>query len=162
MPRRWPSGLSEMRMQEPLPDLRVFSCMPTTASVITSACNSYTSPAGYVYSASGIYTDIILNQAGCDSVITIDLTVNLSPTASITETACGSYTSSAGNVYSVSGVYTDTIPNGVGCDSIITINLTVTSLDTAVTVSGGTLSSNMMLADYQWLDCGCRLCRHSR
>ena len=41
-----------------------------------TACNSYTSPSGqYTYTATGIYSDTIANALGCDSVITIDLTI---------------------------------------------------------------------------------------
>jgi hypothetical protein len=47
----------------------------TTSSITESACNTYTSPSGVIYTTSGIYTDVILNSVGCDSIITIDLSV---------------------------------------------------------------------------------------
>ncbi|MEQ9063071.1 MAG: hypothetical protein RIE58_02780 [Vicingaceae bacterium] len=41
-----------------------------------STCVEYTSPSGnFTYDSSGIYTDIIPNSAGCDSILTINLTV---------------------------------------------------------------------------------------
>ena len=47
----------------------------TTSSFQESACNQYIAPSGAVYDTTGIYTDIIPNAAGCDSVMTIDLII---------------------------------------------------------------------------------------
>jgi hypothetical protein len=70
-------------------------------------------------------TAVIPNSAGCDSTITIHLTVNQSTFSSITETVCDSYTAPDGQVYTTSGMKTAIIPNTAGCDSTITIHLTV-------------------------------------
>jgi len=45
----------------------------TTMAV--SACDSYTTPSGNVYTTSGVYYDTIPNAAGCDSITTISLTI---------------------------------------------------------------------------------------
>lgn len=56
--------------------------------------------------------------------------------------------------YSLAGTYTDTILNTAGCDSVLTtLNLTINSVDTSVTQSGNTLTSNASNAAYQWVDC---------
>ena len=68
--------------------------------------------------------DTIMNTQGCDSVITIALTVNNSY-SSLTEEVCASYTAPSGAIYTSTGMVSDTIPNAAGCDSIITIDLTV-------------------------------------
>ena len=47
----------------------------TNSSISETACDSYTAPDGQVYTTSGIKTAIIPNTAGCDSIITIDLTI---------------------------------------------------------------------------------------
>ncbi len=39
------------------------------------ACGSYTSPAGKIWMETGVYTDTILSSSGCDSIITVNLTV---------------------------------------------------------------------------------------
>ena len=52
-------------------------CLPTSSSITEVACDSYLSPSGsYTWTSSNVYVDTILNAAGCDSVITIDLTIN--------------------------------------------------------------------------------------
>jgi len=53
----------------------VISSLHTAASIIATACDSYTAPDGQVFTASGIETAIIPNAAGCDSIITIALTI---------------------------------------------------------------------------------------
>ncbi|TAL47371.1 MAG: hypothetical protein EPN92_04940 [Chitinophagaceae bacterium] len=51
-------------------------CSATNSSVNQTGCNSYTSPSGkYKWTASGVYKDTIQNVACCDSVITINLTI---------------------------------------------------------------------------------------
>ena len=50
-----------------------------------SVCNSYTAPSGAVYTTSGTIQDTIPNAAGCDSILTINLTVNPTTTATLTE-----------------------------------------------------------------------------
>jgi hypothetical protein len=48
----------------------------TISSITVNACVDYISPSGNnVWNASGTYTDTIPNAAGCDSVITVDLTI---------------------------------------------------------------------------------------
>ncbi|MBL4670008.1 MAG: T9SS type A sorting domain-containing protein [Flavobacteriales bacterium] len=51
-------------------------CYSSKDSIVENVCNSYTSPSGnYTWSTSNIYTDTIANLLGCDSVITINLTI---------------------------------------------------------------------------------------
>ncbi len=97
------------------------------STIFTSACDSYLSPSGnYTWSSSGTYTDSILTSHGCDSVITINLTIIPRSNAVLTVSSCENFTSPSTNyVWNSSGVYNDTIPNVMGCDSIIVINLTV-------------------------------------
>jgi hypothetical protein len=89
-----------------------------------SACDSYQF-FGNTLSESGRYTHTLNNAVGCDSVVTLYLTLQSSTYAVLEPVVCDSYLSPAGNVYTVSGVYNEIIPNAGGCDSVITINLTV-------------------------------------
>lgn len=104
---------------------------PSVATVTASTCTgSYTAPSGAVYTTSGMYMDTIPNATGCDSVITLNLTIGAQTVDSITAAACGSYLSPAGNQYTSSGIYTDTLANVSGCDSLITIDLTINPIPT--------------------------------
>lgn len=56
--------------------VRVFSVCNTYAYLVLNECVSYTSPSGnYVWTENGVYSDTIANMLGCDSIITIDLTI---------------------------------------------------------------------------------------
>ncbi|MDH4471654.1 MAG: T9SS type A sorting domain-containing protein [Fluviicola sp.] len=101
--------------------------LPTSSNLSATACNSYTwAENGVTYFSAGNYNDTLTNVAGCDSIITLNLTINQPTSSSLTEIACGSYSWAQNGVsYFVSGSYNDTIPNANGCDSIITLNLTV-------------------------------------
>lgn len=99
---------------------------PSSASIQVKACAFYTSPSGKnTWNNSGNYTDTISNAKGCDSVITIDLTIQNS-FADKKQTACGSMLSPSGKYkWTTSGKYIDTITNIRGCDSIITFDLNI-------------------------------------
>jgi len=51
-------------------------CIPTSSIITAEGLDSYTAPSGDVYITGGVYTDTIPNAAGCDSIITIDLSLN--------------------------------------------------------------------------------------
>jgi len=55
---------------------------PSSSSSLINACDSYTLN-GQTYTQSGIYSQLITNTLGCDSTITIDLTITNSPTSPI-------------------------------------------------------------------------------
>ena len=130
--------------------------MPSAATISASSCNSYTSPSGdFTWSTAGTYTDIIPNWQGCDSVLTINLTIGSATTGSISITACDSYTSpSGGFTWTNSGTYADLLLNQYGCDSTLTINLTINDTpDTSVTQNFDMLTANAANVTYQWLNC---------
>jgi hypothetical protein len=55
---------------------RMLFCSHTAATFSETFCDSFISPSGnYVWTGSGTYQDTIPNQAGCDSAITIHLTI---------------------------------------------------------------------------------------
>lgn len=82
---------------------------------------------GNDYLATGSYNDTITNSAGCDSILTLNLTVNENTFSTIDTTVCETNLPFVwlGNDYLLTGSYNDTIPNTAGCDSIMTLNLTV-------------------------------------
>jgi hypothetical protein len=54
----------------------VINSLQTSSTINVTACESYTAPDGQVHTTSGVKTAILPNQAGCDSTITINLTIN--------------------------------------------------------------------------------------
>ncbi|MES2284907.1 MAG: T9SS type A sorting domain-containing protein [Bacteroidota bacterium] len=109
--------------------------LATSSTMNRTACISYTSPSGnYTWTNAGTYMDTIPNTAGCDSVITIHLSINtISTSSTINQTVCNTYTSPSGNyTWTNSNTYMDTIPNAGGCDSVITINLLVNSTHSVI------------------------------
>ena len=91
------------------------------------ACNSYTWIDGITYTSNNnTATHTLTNIYGCDSVVTLDLTVNYSNTGIDTQIACDSFTWIDGNSYTLSNnTATHTLSNIYGCDSVVTLNLTV-------------------------------------
>ncbi|WP_170264992.1 FG-GAP repeat protein, partial [Salibacter halophilus] len=115
-------------------DLTVGS--PTSSTFNVSACGSYTVPSGdETYTSSGTYMDTILNASGCDSVMTINVSINQDAFQIINETACSSYTVPSGDEsYTSSGSYLDTIPTVAGCDSVLAINLNILNSFSQITI----------------------------
>ncbi len=120
----------------------------TYETIAVTECDSYTSPSGnYTWTVSNTYNDTIPNTMMCDSVITINLTINNSTTASISETVCGSY-DFLGTILTSTGVYVETIQNTMMCDSVITLTLDVTPLPNApLTSTDSAYCENDVLAD---------------
>jgi hypothetical protein len=94
-------------------------------------CDSYTAPDGNVYTSSGNYQAVFLNQAGCDSTFAIDLVVNNASTSVLSESSCVQYIAPDGMIYSTSGNYQAVVTNQFGCDSTITIDLIITQPSTS-------------------------------
>lgn len=130
-------------------------CQPTASSLTATACVSYTTPSGSVLTASGVYSDTIMNAGGCDSVITISLTIDTVTTSMLYADACHSFTLPSGVVLTVTGLYPyDTLRNAAGCDSVIVmVDLQVMTVDTSITVSGNTITANAWDGVFQWVDC---------
>lgn len=132
------------------------ACVNTTATYNTTACYSYTVPSGdETYTVSGTYLDTIPNTAGCDSLLTIHVSM-LNTSHAFSVNACDSYTVPSGDeTYTVAGTYADTIPNTAGCDSILSIQVDFFPVNLTLQYSGGDLTgvSPTSGATYQWVDC---------
>ena len=109
-------------------------CSNTISTINPVSCESYISPLGQTITTSGIYTEVIPNIEGCDSTITINLTIHNNTISSITQSSCDSIVVNNQTYYN-SGVYSQTIQNSNGCDSLITIDVTVNPSPTAPLIS---------------------------
>jgi len=98
------------------------------STINANDCSSYTTPSGNnTWTTSGTYFETLPSITGCDSVVTINLTIGL-PMINMSGTTCDNYTSPSGNyVWNNTGVYYDTILNSVGCDTAVVFTLTVAS-----------------------------------
>jgi hypothetical protein len=124
---------------------------------IVTACGSYTSPSGkYVWINSGTHVDTIPNASGCDSLISIDLTLRKNATVNNPARICDGEAYKIGkHSYTVQGDYRDTFRSHNGCDSIILTKLEIKSaIDVTTSLTGQTITANIPGASYQWLDCG--------
>lgn len=90
--------------------------------VTAAACFSYNFN-GHILTASGTYKDTLQNSGGCDSIVTLHLTVNGSIKDS-TASACETF-NWEGQTLTSSGNYTVTYSGSGGCDSILRLNLTI-------------------------------------
>ena len=128
---------------------------PTTGTDIQTACNSYTWIDGVTYTSSNnSATYTLTNAVGCDSVVTLNLTINSPTTGTDIQTACNSYTWIDGVTYTSSNnSATYTLTNAAGCDSVVTLNLTIESIDDSVVLSALTIYALPGYDSYQWYEC---------
>ena len=101
------------------------------SSITVKACDTFTwALNGQTYGASGSYADTLLTASGCDSIITLNLTVNPIPPTIQNISACDVYTWPENNQrYTQSTQAFANLKNARGCDSLITLNLTVNKKD---------------------------------
>jgi hypothetical protein len=125
---------------------------PTSATLNINACNSYTLN-GQTYTLSGTYDQLLSNAAGCDSSLTLNLSLNFSPTqpniyvqnqinlsTDLTPgltyqwITCSDLTSIAGQTAitynpTSNGVYAVVVTNGCGSDTSLCTSITTIGLE---------------------------------
>ena len=112
---------------------------PTSATALVDTVCSDVLPYNFVsqsLTASGVYVDTLPNRFGCDSIITLDFTVNPTAATALVDTVCNDALpyNFLGQSLTASGVYVDTLPNRFGCDSIITLDLIVNPISATALV----------------------------
>ena len=98
---------------------------------------------GNIYDTTGIYVDSLQTIAGCDSIITTNLTIlSISAGSSINnQTICiGDSIMLGTSTYFMTGTYYDTLISSNSCDSIVTTNLMVQTANYS-SVNGGILDT---------------------
>ncbi|NVK64985.1 MAG: right-handed parallel beta-helix repeat-containing protein [Flavobacteriales bacterium] len=122
---------------------------------VISACESYTWIDGNTYTSSNnTATYVLQNTFGCDSTVTLDLTINPPSQSTDEVTACFEYTWIDGlTYYSDNDTSTFLLTNAFGCDSIVTLDLTINTVNTTITNNDPELVAPLGMSSYQWLDC---------
>ncbi|MBL4592697.1 MAG: T9SS type A sorting domain-containing protein [Flavobacteriales bacterium] len=154
-------------------------CTATASTDVQAACVSYLWIDGNTYTSSNTTaTHTLPNAAGCDSVVSLNLTINILPTVTAggTATICAGQSTNltaggastyawdngagAGTPVSVSPstttTYTVTGTDGNACVNTAQVTITVNALpDVTVTTAINLLTANNINAGatYQWLDC---------
>lgn len=139
-----------------------------TGTDVITACESYTWIDGNTYtssnnSATHTYVGGAVN--GCDSIVTLNLTVNYTATGTDVIQSCAAITWIDGNTYSSSNnTATHTIVGGAanGCDSIVTLDFTLgtfvtgtdaqSACDTYTWIDGNTYTSSNNSAQYTYVN----------
>ena len=109
----------------------VVPCTPTSSTFTITACGNYTWAAkgNKVYTVSNnTDTVILVNAGGCDSIVTLNLTIN-NPTSDTTASVCNKFTWRGTTYYNTGDkTFTLTGAGAGGCDSVITLHLTITTI----------------------------------
>ncbi len=135
------------------------TCLTEKSNDTQTACNSFTWIDGHTYTSNNNMATFSLPAGatnGCDSVVTLNLTILSPAVGTDTVTACDFYTWIDGITYD-SNNYAATyhIIGGAAntCDSIVTLHLTIDTVDKGVTVAGQLLTAQAVNVAYRWLDC---------
>ncbi len=114
-----------------LDSVTIWVNQPSSSTINVTRCNgeSYLFD-GKTYSTSGTYSGIFKNAKGCDSLVTLQLTIIPPITRSESISFCsGKSVVIGGKTYNTSGTVTDTRPGANGaCDTVVTYTLTVLPL----------------------------------
>ena len=92
----------------------------SSASISPSVCDTYTSPStNYTWTTSGTYMDTIVNAAGCDSIITVNLTINISSTITISPTTVAICSTSSSQLVASGAVVYQWMPGSVNGSTLL-------------------------------------------
>jgi hypothetical protein len=122
-------------------NLTVRPAITTTISRTICSGESVT-VCGTSYNTTGTHVTTCMSSTGCDSVVTLNLTVRPAITTTISRTICsGESVTVCGTSYNTTGTHVTTCTSSTGCDSVVTLNLTVRSVIAVtqdVTICAGT------------------------
>ncbi|MBR4135871.1 MAG: gliding motility-associated C-terminal domain-containing protein [Bacteroidales bacterium] len=113
------------------------STLPSTDTVITATIVENQLPYvlnGVSYQTTGVYTQPLTNGAGCDSTITLNLTVYLNTSATFDTTVCATelpYTW-RGHTFTAAGQHTYSLNTLHGADSTVHLHLSADQMTTSI------------------------------
>ena len=104
----------------------VCQCITQYIDVFISSCDDFIWD-GVVYDSTANYINTYSDTLGCDSVVTLNLTIINSSSDTFNIIECDQYIWDS-IVYDSTGLYTNVYAGSNGCDSLITLNLTINNV----------------------------------
>lgn len=136
-----------LRFQDP-------NCGNTGTDSQTSCGDYYWGNQPQALTSSGTYTRTFINQYGCDSLVTLNLTVFPTPQPSnLSLSSCGEPITVNSETYTTSGNYTQIVQNANGCDSTININALITDPTVNLQNNNNLLTAVGLIDQVTWLNC---------
>ena len=133
---------------------------PVSSNITTNTCSNEGFAVGsHLYTAAGTYNDTLRGASayGCDSFITLHLTVYDPMIDTIYAAVCQGLSYSIGtHLYSTAGTHWDTLTNTTpnGCMILVRLELEVVArINDTATVSGSHCTAHQDRATYQWINC---------
>ncbi|MEO1808812.1 MAG: gliding motility-associated C-terminal domain-containing protein, partial [Bacteroidota bacterium] len=106
-------------------NLTVVDNIQTTVDAAICDNESFTF-GGQSLTVAGTYVDTLASTAGCDSIVTLNLTVNPTFNETVDVEICeGESFAFGGQIYTASTTVSETFQSASGCDSVVTLNLIV-------------------------------------
>ena len=110
-----------------------------------------------ILTESGIFMDTLRNRDGCDSILTVELLVQLNSETILDTNACAGqyflFPDGSNWQLDQDTMQSSVLTNSVGCDSLVISHISVIPIDAGVSLSDQTLTANMQGVSYQWVDC---------
>ncbi len=127
-------------------------CQPVATSFEAIGCGSYEWN-DQAYTLPGIYQQTFSASSGCDSLVTLNLSMGSATSSTLTVEVCAQYYFDEQEL-ETSGDYIGTFTNSQGCDSLVYLDLTIVEYpDLVLTISGNTISAASAATSFQWFDC---------
>ncbi len=103
-----------------------------TTNLFRTICQGESVTVGtQTFNTNGVFTIRLTTTQTCDSIVTLNLTVNPTKTTSLTRVVCQGESVTVGNqTFNASGSYTVILKTSKLCDSTVTLNLTVNPVKT--------------------------------
>lgn len=105
--------------------MKLSPCPNNSYTTLTIETCEFYQAGKFRFDSSGTYIFSIPNSKGCDSIITLELTILKSSGSKTIEICEGDSYFAGGRFQNVPGIYSDTLENSKGCDSILITNLII-------------------------------------
>jgi hypothetical protein len=127
-------------------------CQPVVTSFEAIGCGSYEWN-GQAYTLPGSYQQTFSASSGCDSLVTLNLSMGSATSSTLTVEACAQYYFDE-QEYQTSGDYIGIFTNSQGCDSLVYLDLTIVEYPQLVlSASGNTITATSVATSFQWFNC---------